>query len=306
MVIVRDPYERFVSGFHYHRNERKNNGLPQFSEEAYFERRGTNFYAKVLLRTFDALGPTRGKLTLQSLMPILRSVKYFILTERLNEQLAEISRRYGLRGGEIAAQRVNKTKSELAVSREQFNERNAIDAELYSVLGAAAERSGGSIENPFGYDPAALQRHLETVWSQRTPKDRLSAGYDELVTAARKTFKLQALHLKLTRGSAEHVADKELLLERADEALTAWLPALNAAERSAAEFWTGVMFMQDGQTGLAEDHLRKSVELNPNNDNALAQLAKISSSAATLSRLRNSLGRGSARKAPSRSGSEPL
>jgi tetratricopeptide (TPR) repeat protein len=275
MVVVRDPYERFVSGFHYHRSERKNNGLLEFSEDEYFERRGTNFYAKTLRRNFSALGPARGRISLQSLMPILRSVKYFILTERLNEQLAEISRRYGLRGGQIAAQRVNQRKSELAISREQFNERNAIDAEVYSVLASSAERSGGSIENPFGYDPAPLRRHLETVWSQRTSKERLSAGYDELVVAARKTFKLQALQLKLLSGSAEHVADKKLLLERADDALATWLPTLNPAERSAAEFWTGAMFMQDGRTGLAEDHFRKAVELNPRNDLALAHLAKV-------------------------------
>lgn len=275
MVIVRDPYARFVSGFHHYGKEKKKDGLSPLSEESYFKLRGSNFYAKTFARSFPALAPVRGDLNLQSLMPILRSIKYFILTEKLDQQLAEISRRYGLGGGKITPRRVNNAKTDLTIDRSEFNRRNDIDAAFYSALAEAAEQSGGAIENPWGYDPNPLRAHLEAVWSKQTAKARLSISYDQLVTGARKTLKLQAVHLKLTKGSTSHVSDKALLLERTSAALASWLPTLQQRELSVAEFWAGAMFMQEGELALAEEYLRKAIELNPSNSNALAHLAKL-------------------------------
>jgi tetratricopeptide (TPR) repeat protein len=276
MIILRDPYARFVSGFHHYNREKRQNGLAAASEEKYFERRGVNYYAKTLRRNFAPLMlPIDNEFGIQALMPVLRSVKYFILTERLDSQLHEISVRYGLKTGKILPQRVNKEKSGLTIDAAAFKKRNAIDEELYSYLSGAAEQSGGSIENPFGYDPGPVKRHLESVWTQQTSNGKLLTAYDNLAAAASKTLKLQAVHLKLIHGSCDHVADKALLMGRISVALKDWIQNLDRQEAAAAHFWSGAMFAKERHFDAAEQYLRKAIELNPRNDNAMATLAKV-------------------------------
>jgi len=275
MIILRHPYARFVSGFHHYNNERRNNGLATVSAETYFERRGRNFYARMMRRSFEPLISTGKELDLQTLMPVLRSVKYFLLTERLDSQLQQIAVRYGLNTGKIVAQRINKSKSAIAIDTSEFCKSNFVDEELYSAIATAAEQSNGSIENPFGYDPDPLKNYLDRIWSQQTAKSRLARAYDHLVSSSKKMFKLQSVHLKLMHGSTSHVVDKELLQERTTAAIVDWLPSLGRQEASAAHFWSGAMFMNERKLDAAEEYLRKAVDLNPKNDRALVVIARV-------------------------------
>jgi tetratricopeptide (TPR) repeat protein len=275
MVILRDPYARFVSGFHHFNNERTNSGRERIPEEKYFEKRSENFFARLLLKHFGELAPSTGKLSIDSLMPILQSYKYILLTEYLDLQLPEICKRYGLKSNAIEARRINKSKSDLAVDREDFDRRNDIDQTIYSTLAAAASHPGAPIDNPFGYRPDAVTDYLQKAWSSDEGESRLANAYDDLVEACRKTLKLQAAHLKLTSGTANHVADKEMLLDRVNAAMPDWLRGLGDKELSVAHFCSGSMFMKEGNLSAAEHYLQEAVRLNPENDNALAHLAKL-------------------------------
>jgi len=273
MTILRDPYARFVSGFHHYNNERKESGREAISEEKY--RRRGNYLARLLLKHFGPLAPSKDEVDIQNLMPILQSFKYMLLTEHLDQQLPEICARYGLKSGAIKAQRINKSKYELGVDREAFDRRNEVDQMIYSTLAEAAARPGAAIGNPFGYKPDALKSRLEDIWSRHTPESQLAAAYDELVEACRKTFKLQAAFLKLTSAGASHVTDKQLLLERVRAAVPGWLRGLSDRELSVAHFWSGCMFMQEGNLDAAEESFREALRLNPTNNNALMQFAKL-------------------------------
>jgi tetratricopeptide (TPR) repeat protein len=273
MMIVRDPYARFVSGFHHYNNERKDSGRDAISEEKY--RRRGNYLARLLLKHFGQLAPSKGDIDIGNLMPILHSFKHILVTERLDRQLPELCTLYGLKSGTIKAQRINRSKYDLAIDREAFNRGNDVDLAIYSALAGAAGRSSTSIGNPFGYKPELMKDYLEEVWAKYTPASQLAAAYDELVEAGRKTFKLEAAFLKLTTGSTGHVADKDLLLERVSAALPQWIGGLSEKELSVAHFWSASMFMKERKLDAAEDYFRQALRLNPNHDNAHVQLAKL-------------------------------
>lgn len=275
MVILRDPYERFVSGFHHFKNERRNAGLGAVSETRYLQSRGKNFYARALITNFGPLSPSEGEVSLDKLIPLIQSFKYILVTEHLNRQLQQVYKLYALEIDAIEAQRVNTSKSELATKRADFDKLNQVDTALYSILADAAARSDSAMENPFGYRPEVLRTYLTGAWSKQTQEDRLVAAYDDLINACKITLKLQALHSKLTDGTTSHVADKQLLLERVNAAMTDWLENLTDEKSSVAHFWSGIMFMKEGNLNVAEDYLQKAVRLNPQNDNALAHLAKV-------------------------------
>jgi hypothetical protein len=275
MVIMRDPYDRFVSGFNHFNSERAKSGLDLSSEEKYFHSRGGNYYAKTFEDQFSPLISSAPGLSLEKIMPVLQSIKYFILTEYLDQQLGEICRLYGLDTGAIEARRINKSKAAPTIDRELFYTRNEVDRQIFSAVESAATRSSYSIENPFGYKPERFQDYLREVWSKQSQQARLAEAYDELVVAAQKTLKLQAMYLKLTAGTATHVVEKSQLLERTQAAMPGWLASLGDAELSMASFWSGAMFIKEGDSANAEKYLRESIRLNPKNDNALAHLAKI-------------------------------
>lgn len=275
MLILRNPYARFVSGYHHFNNERKDNALPIVTEEKYLQLRGGDFYAKLLLKHFEPLALAGHQLNMKNLLPILRSFKYFILTEHMDWQLKQISRIYGLNPGEIEARRINKTKANLTTETQAFDRWNEVDREIYLCLQDAAVRVGSTIENPFGYNPDILKSHLDNVWSKQTPDDRLSVAYDDLVDACKETLKLQAAFFKLSYGSTKHVYNPLLLREKINDHLNEWLAALPAEKVSVAHFWSGIMFMNEGDLKNAEDFFRESVRLNPKNDNSLARLAQI-------------------------------
>jgi Flp pilus assembly protein TadD len=71
------------------------------------------------------------------------------------------------------------------------------------------------------------------------------------------------------------VTDKQLLLERVNAAMMGWLETLPDDKSSVAHLWSGIALMKEGNLTVAEDFLQKAVRLNPQNDNALAQLAKV-------------------------------
>lgn len=273
MLIVRDPYARFVSGFHHYNNERKDSGREAISEEKY--RRRGNYFGRLLVKHFGQLAPLKGDIDIGNLMPILHSFKYILVTERLDRQLPELCRLYGLKSGAIKAQRINRSKYDLAIDREAFDRRNDVDLAIYSTLADAAGRPGNAIGNPFGYKPELIEDYLEEAWARSTPASQLAAAYDELVEAGRKTFKLEAAFLKLTLGSASHVADKDLLLERVGAALPEWKDGLSERELSVAHFWSGSMFLKERKLDAAEDYFRQALRLNPSNDKAHVQLAKL-------------------------------
>ncbi|MEQ8267717.1 MAG: sulfotransferase family 2 domain-containing protein [Parvibaculum sp.] len=274
MVILRNPYTRFVSGFHHANSERRNSALPPLTEQSYLGSRGGNIYAKMLLRQFQPLaGPGKG-LMMSRVLPILKSFKYLLLTEHMDKQLPELSGLYGLNTGEVEAKRVNPDKTALETDREAFGERNAIDGEIYAALSESAQRPGSSLGNPFGYDPSALEAHLQTVWETRSSAERLERAYDDFIEACRKTGKLQAAYLKLVHGSSGHVSEPDMLRQRLEAALNDWLSMLLPEELSAAHFWSGMMFLNEGSMAVAEDYFREAVRLNPANDNALARLAQ--------------------------------
>lgn len=282
MVFFRDPYERFVSGFHHFNSEKRISGLGNVSEEKYLSTHGDNFYAHLLVGHFGALSAQAdpgfspdGPVALETVMPLLQSFKYILITENLDRQLRQVCRVYGFDSDAIEARRVNKFKSELATGKDAFDRLNKVDTAIYSVLKDAAERSEHSIENPFGYRPDVLRNYLEGVWSKQTPEDRMAAGYDDLVTASRKTLRLQAIHSKLTFGKASHVTDKQLLLDRVNAVLPDWLQNLSNEKASVAHFWSGVVLMRERKFEAAEERFQTAVRLNPQNDNALAHLAKV-------------------------------
>jgi tetratricopeptide (TPR) repeat protein len=274
MVILRDPYERFVSGFHHYNNERKNSAREVISEGEYFNKRNDNFFARLFKKHFGQLAPAKG-LSIDSLMPILQSFKYILLTEYLDQQLPQLCTLYGLRSHAIEARRINKSKYELAMGREAFDRQNEVDRTIYSTLAAVAGRPGAAIDNPFGYKPEFMQAYLEEAWSKQTSEFQIAAAYDDLVDACKKTLKLQAALLKLTSGTVNHVADKRLLLDRLNAATPGWLQELGEKELSVAHFWSGTMFLKEGDLSAAEKYYREAIRLNPNNDNALTHLAKL-------------------------------
>lgn len=274
MVILRDPYARFVSGFNHANSVRRNSALSELPEESYLNSRGGNMYAKLLLSQFSPLaGPGKG-VTLERLMPILKSFKYLLLTEHMDRQIPELSALYGLKQGQAEARRVNRDKKSVKTDRAEFAERNAVDIAVFEQLDEAAQRPGTSLGNPFGHDPSALHDYLENVWRQRTDEERLAIAYDDLVVACRKAGRLQAAHLKLVHGKSSHVREPDLLRRRIEEGLDTWLDGLSAEELSLAHFWSGMMFMNEANRSIAEDYFREAVRLNPDNDNALGRLAR--------------------------------
>jgi tetratricopeptide (TPR) repeat protein len=274
MVIMREPFARFVSGFHHYNNERSSSGRELISEERYFEKRSQNFFARLLRKYFRQLAPPNGDLTIEGLMPVLQSFKYILVTEYLDQQLPQIFSHYGLKSTGIRAQRVNTSKSDLGVDPEAFDRLNAVDRLIYSTL-VNAGGSGATLENPFGYSPDRVQAYLESAWSAYTCEAQLVAAYDGLVDACKKTLKLQAAFFKLNSGATSHVSDRQLLLERVTAALSGWLQDLDKKDLSVANFWSGTVLVKEGDRGAAEEHFREAIRLNPRNDSALAHLAKL-------------------------------
>lgn len=275
MVIMRNPYDRFVSGFNHYNSERTKSGLDRMAEDTYFKKRGTNFYAKTFYDRFGSVLSDRSRLSAQSVLPTLQCIKYFILTEHLDRQLHEICKLYGFDTGAIEARRINASKAPAATDIATFNADNDIDCEIYTALADAAARSNGLFENPFGYKPELVTSHLEQVWSHQTQAARLETAYSQLAEAAKKTFRLQALYLKLRAGRTNHVVDKPLLLNQTREAFTGWIDGLNNAELSVTNFWSGAMFAKERDFNSAENYLRESLRHNPKNENALTHIAKV-------------------------------
>lgn len=282
MVFFRDPYERFVSGFHHFNNEKRNSGLGSVSEEKYLNTHGDNFYARLFASHFGPLtpqvfagSPSKDEVTLEKVVPFMRCFKYILITENLDRQLPQLCRLYGFDSGAIEARRVNKSKSELAIGKDKFEQLNSVDTAIYSVLRDAAARSANSIENPFGFRPDALKDYLERVWSKQTAEERLATAYDNLVSASKRTLRLQAIHSKLMFGKASHVADRQLLLDRVNAVLPDWLQNLSNEKASVAHFWSGVVLMKERKLDAAEERFQAAIRLNPKNDNALAHLAKV-------------------------------
>jgi tetratricopeptide (TPR) repeat protein len=275
MIVLREPYARFVSGFHFTNDQRRNNALPALSLEEFFDDQGSNFYAKTLHQSFNGLIGKNDSLSIEALMPVLRSVKYFVLTERLDNQLPKICARYGIGAEDITPRRVNTRKTAVQLDTKSFYERNGVDQELYSILADVANRSDGLIQNPFGYDPGALKTYLQDAWPRRSVRSTLSNCYAQLVDAAKEALRLEALHLKLEHGSTTHVADRDLLLEHSTSAIRDWFGTLKRAEAAVAHTWSGTMFIRERNFGAAEKYLRKAIDLNPRNDQALAHLARL-------------------------------
>jgi len=53
------------------------------------------------------------------------------------------------------------------------------------------------------------------------------------------------------------------------------LRGLSDRELSVAHFWSGCMFMKEGNLDAAEESFREALRLNPTNNNALMELAKL-------------------------------
>jgi tetratricopeptide (TPR) repeat protein len=275
MVILRNPYERFVSGFHHFNKEHRDAALGTVSEERYLRSRGDNFYARTLASHFEGVSEPSEKLTLDVVAPILQLFKYILLTEQLTEQLPLVCSRYSLPTHDIEAKRVNKAKGELAISREDFRKENEIDFEIFDALAKTKTSDVQNLTNPFGYSPKLLDARLEKLWSDADESQQTTRAYDALVSSCRKTFRLQAAALKLQMGRIKHVKAASLLRERIEAVLPAWLSSLEHDESSTAHFWSGVMFIKERRWDEAQQYLETAVSLNSRNDNAWAHLAKV-------------------------------
>jgi tetratricopeptide (TPR) repeat protein len=271
LVILRDPFQRFVSGFNHFNGERRNNAQEPVSAQDYLETRGTNFYSKLLFQYFRPLaGPGKGQ-TMERILPILQSFKYFVVTEHINDQVPVLCELLQLPPQSVETRRVNSNKVDALVDKGAFDAVNQLDNAIYRQLLAR----GPSLANPFGYNPQVLRDYLQRAWQEASAGQRLRATYKDLVLSLEKSFKLHAAHEKLASQPNPHVKDVALLTQLVSDRVQQWLGGLDPAALSMAYFWTGVMYMNAQSDTSAEKYFRESIKLNPKNDNSLARLAQL-------------------------------
>lgn len=271
MVILRDPFERFVSGYNHFNGERRNNAQPPVSAESYLDSRGSNFYSKLLFRHFRPLAGRGKAMTFERLLPILKSFKYFVVTEHINDQVPALCDQLKLPPQTVETRRVNANKVDALVDKEVFRQLNELDNRVYRQI---VDR-GASLENPFGYQPELLHGYLKAAWEATSQEQRLHHAYVDLVASLQKSLKLHAAQQKLANRQNPHVRDIPVLTALVAESIEPWLASLDKATLSMAYFWTGIMYLDLSTETQAEKYFRESVALNPENDNSLARLAQV-------------------------------
>lgn len=271
MVILREPYARFVSGFNHFNGERRNNALPPVTAERYLDSHGSDVYSTLLFRHFKPLAGRGKGMTFERLLPILKSFKYFVVTEHIDDQVPALCEQLKLPPQKVETRRVNANKVDALIDMERFRRLNELDNLVYKQIAAR----GASLANPFGYEPDILRNYLRTAWEATSPEQRLLGAYEDLVLSLKKSLKLHAAHEKLASRPNPHVQDIPALTALVAESVQPWVASINPAALSMAYFWTGIMYMDSAQQPRAEKFFRESIALNPENDNSLARLAQV-------------------------------